>query len=97
MPGPLQRGALTERNVASSQASFGLDLLHAVHAQRPGENVLLSPTSAEELATTAATIPQRPSPNDHPPTTIPGGRRPLTYHLAQAHISTLSRYPLPEV
>jgi serpin B len=41
-------GALAATDVAADQTAFGLDLLHAVCARQPGENVLLSPTSAAE-------------------------------------------------
>ncbi len=41
-------GALTGADVGAAQTAFGLDLLHAVCGQRPGENLLLSPTSAAE-------------------------------------------------
>jgi serpin B len=39
-------GSLAATDVAGAQTAFGLDLLHAVCATAPGENVLLSPTSA---------------------------------------------------
>jgi serpin B len=45
---PVHLGALTTTDVAAAQTAFGLDLLHAVCARAPGENVLLSPTSAAE-------------------------------------------------
>lgn len=41
-------GALTGVDVGAAQTAFGLDLLGAVCAQRPGENLVLSPTSAAE-------------------------------------------------
>lgn len=44
----VRTGALTARDVAAAQTAFGVDLLHAVCADRPGEDVLLSPTSAAE-------------------------------------------------
>lgn len=44
----VEAGSLTAADVSRSQWMFGLDLLHAVCAQDPGENVLLSPTSAAE-------------------------------------------------
>lgn len=44
-------GALDATAVAAAETAFGLDLLHAVCAGRPGENLLLSPTSvAQALA-----------------------------------------------
>ncbi|WP_024285889.1 serpin family protein [Cellulomonas sp. KRMCY2] len=45
---PVQAGSLTTADVAAAQTAFGLDLLHAVCGQQPGENLLLSPTSAAE-------------------------------------------------
>ncbi|WP_166518260.1 serpin family protein [Candidatus Blastococcus massiliensis] len=45
---PVQSGQLTASDVATAQTRFGVDLLSAVCADRPGENVLLSPTSAAE-------------------------------------------------
>ena len=45
---PLPAGALTARDVADAQTAFGVDLLHAVCEQAPGQNVLLSPASAAE-------------------------------------------------
>lgn len=44
----LEPGDLTARDVARAQTEFGLDLLHAVCAEKPGENVVLSPTSAAQ-------------------------------------------------
>ncbi|GEK22615.1 serpin family protein [Cellulomonas xylanilytica] len=44
----VELGQLTARDVAAAQTAFGLDLLHAVCAQRPQENLVLSPTSAAE-------------------------------------------------
>jgi serpin B len=41
-------GSLTAQDVAVSQTAFGIDLLHAVCAEKPGENLVLSPTSAAE-------------------------------------------------
>lgn len=41
-------GTVSVADVAAAQTAFGLDLLHAVCAERPGENLLLSPTSAAE-------------------------------------------------
>ena len=43
---PVQPGSLTARDLADTQTAFGLDLLHSVCDAAPGENVLLSPTSA---------------------------------------------------
>uniref|UniRef100_UPI003567830E serpin family protein n=1 Tax=Actinotalea sp. TaxID=1872145 RepID=UPI003567830E len=45
---PVTLGTMTASDVGAAQQSFGLDLLHAVCMQRPGENLLLSPTSAAE-------------------------------------------------
>jgi serpin B len=45
---PVEPGELTAQDVAGAQTAFGLDLLHAVCARAPGENLLLSPTSAAE-------------------------------------------------
>jgi serpin B len=42
----VESGTLTPGDVAATQTAFGVDLLHAVCDQVPGENVLLSPTSA---------------------------------------------------
>jgi serpin B len=47
-PYAVSAGALAATDVAAAQTAFGLDLLHAVCAAAPGENVLLSPTSAAE-------------------------------------------------
>ncbi len=44
----VQAGALTAQDVAAAQTAFGVDLLHALCAQAPDENLLLSPTSAAE-------------------------------------------------
>ena len=41
-------GSLTALDVAAAQTAFGIDLLHAVCAEKPGENLVLSPTSAAE-------------------------------------------------
>ena len=41
-------GELTAADVGTAQTAFGLDLLHAVCAHSPGENLVLSPTSAAE-------------------------------------------------
>jgi serpin B len=41
-------GSLTARDVAATQTAFGLDLVHALCEQSPGENLLISPTSAAE-------------------------------------------------
>ncbi|WP_299953311.1 serpin family protein [uncultured Modestobacter sp.] len=41
-------GALTAQDVATAQTAFGVDLLREVCPGRPGEDVLLSPTSAAE-------------------------------------------------
>lgn len=41
-------GALSSADVADAQTAFGLDLLHALCAEKPGENLLISPTSAAE-------------------------------------------------
>lgn len=43
---PVEAGAVTAEDVAEAQTAFGVDLLHAVCAERTEENVLLSPTSA---------------------------------------------------
>ena len=42
----LSAGSLGAADVATAQSAFGVDLLHALCAASPGENVLLSPTSA---------------------------------------------------
>jgi serpin B len=42
----VQAGALDAAGIARFQTAFGIDLLHAVCAQAPGANVLISPTSA---------------------------------------------------
>jgi serpin B len=39
---PVEPGELTAQDVAGAQTAFGLDLLHAVCARAPGENLLLS-------------------------------------------------------
>lgn len=44
----VEQGDLTALDVAAAQTAFGLDLLHAVCAEQPGENLLLSPTSAAQ-------------------------------------------------
>lgn len=44
----VQVGELDAQDVAAAQWAFGLDLLHAVCDGAPGENLLLSPTSAAE-------------------------------------------------
>lgn len=44
----VEAGSITAADVGRSQWLFGMDLLHAVCAQDPGENVLLSPASAAE-------------------------------------------------
>ena len=44
----VELGALAAPDVAAAQTAFGVDLLHAVCTQAPGENLLLSPTSAAE-------------------------------------------------
>jgi serpin B len=44
----VEPGELTAQDVAGAQTAFGLDLLHAICAREPGENLLLSPTSAAE-------------------------------------------------
>lgn len=44
----VELGSITADDVADAQTAFGLDLLQAVCAQQPGENLLLSPTSAAE-------------------------------------------------
>ncbi|WP_456786988.1 serpin family protein [Cellulomonas sp. P5_C5] len=44
----VELGTLTARDVAAAQTAFGIDLLHAVCAQSPQDNVVLSPTSAAE-------------------------------------------------
>ncbi|WP_199424765.1 serpin family protein [Actinotalea solisilvae] len=41
-------GAFTALDVAAAQTEFGLDLLHARCAEEPGENLLVSPTSAAQ-------------------------------------------------
>jgi len=41
-------GALDATDVAAAETAFGLDLLHAVCAGRPGENLLVSPTSVAQ-------------------------------------------------
>src|SRR6187549_332193 len=41
-------GPLTAQDVAAAQTAFGFDLLHAVCAQNPQENLVISPTSAAE-------------------------------------------------
>ena len=45
---PVQAGVLSADDVAEAQTAFGIDLMHAVCANAPGPNVLLSPTSAAE-------------------------------------------------
>jgi len=41
-------GDMTAADVGAAQTAFGLDLLHAVCAQSPDQNLVLSPTSAAE-------------------------------------------------
>lgn len=45
-PHPVELGTLTSADVAAAEQSFGLDVLHAMCAEAPGQNLLLSPTSA---------------------------------------------------
>ena len=47
----VRAGSLTARDVAEAQTAFAVDLLHAVCGRAPGENLLLSPTSAAEALT----------------------------------------------
>lgn len=44
----VELGSLTAQDVAAAQRAFGIDLLHAVCAEKPEENLVLSPTSAAE-------------------------------------------------
>src|SRR5690606_19352404 len=44
----VQIGELSAADLGTAQRAFGLDLLHASCAERPGENLLISPTSAAE-------------------------------------------------
>ena len=45
----VEAGELTARDVATAQTAFGIDLLHALCQEKPGENLLMSPTSAAEV------------------------------------------------
>jgi serpin B len=42
-------GSVSAQDVAAAQTAFGVDLLHVLCAQAPGENLLVSPTSAAEV------------------------------------------------
>ncbi len=44
----VEPGSVSVADVAAAQTAFGIDLLHAVCAAKPGENLLVSPTSAAE-------------------------------------------------
>ena len=54
MAAPPPRPESVDPELARAADRFGISLLQAVHAQRPGENVFLSPASAQVILTLAA-------------------------------------------